>query len=136
MIGILCQVTERNFNEPPLPNFLMSVDPNSRIFSNNLVLFLRYFINTTTCTSGLIKPTDQIVIIIIDRICTWHHFFVFNRIIITTTNVIMYFIIYITFPYFLNTDAGNDYFYSCNYLVKFSTFCIFSLSWLFSLFII
>ena len=37
---ILWQVTEKIFMTPPLPNWFIGVDPNSIIFSNNIVLVI------------------------------------------------------------------------------------------------
>ena len=118
MIGILFQVTVRNFNEPPLPNLLFSVDPNSIILSNNLVLIIKNIINTVTWKGGRIKLIDQIVIIIINIICILPQLIFFSRSNNITTNNIISFV---TFIYFIDIYGRNDTFYYFIYPINFFT---------------
>ena len=132
----MCRITERNFNDLPLKNCFISVDPNNRILSNNLVLILKYVTNTVTWTSGFVKSTDQIFIVISYRNLIRPRFYFFDRIIISTTNFIVYFINYFGFFSFFDIDVRNDLFSLRNYFINFFTVWTFSICVLFSLLII
>ena len=90
IIGIFWKITEKDFNDTSFPIVLIGVDPNNWILSNNLLLILKTFMNIFTWTSGCIKYTDWIIILIYWS-CIWPHLWFFNWSNVLTTFLIIHF---------------------------------------------